>query len=63
MDEAWKEFMLTGKVTDYLRYKYAQDLQAQAGVQGEAGCRKERPDGTEYHSDRDGLNGHADWRI
>ena len=61
MDEAWKEFMLTGKVTDYLRFKRAEALQ----LQGQAGgqLQKERPDGTEYHGDRNGLNGHADWRV
>lgn len=61
MDEAWKEFMLTGKVTDYLRFKRAeaQQREGQAGVQ----MWKERPDGTEYCGDRDGLSGHADWRV
>ena len=61
MDEAWKEFMLTGKVTDYLRFKRAEALQ----MQGQAGgsLQKERPDGAEYCGDRDGLSSHADWRI
>lgn len=61
MDEAWKEFLLSGKVTDYLRYKSAESER----MQGNAGMdlREERPDGTEYRGDRDGLTGNADWRI
>lgn len=61
MDEAWMEFLVSGKVTDYLRYK-------NAGSEREQGTaafypQEERPDGTEYRSDRDGLTGNADWRI
>lgn len=59
MDEAWKEFLMSGKVTDYLRYKGAESER----TQGSMCLREERPDGTEYHSDRDGLTGNADWRI
>ena len=61
MDEAWKEFMLTGKVTDYLRFKRAESLQMQGRAAGI--LQKERPDGTEYNSDRDGLGSHADWGV
>lgn len=61
MDEAWMEFMATGKVDDYLRYRNAESGQIrQAGV---GNPQEERPDGTEYRSDRDGLRGYADWRI
>lgn len=61
MDEAWKEFMATGKVVDYLHYKNAGSEQIrQAGV---ADPQEERPDGTECGSDRNGLSGYADWRI
>lgn len=61
MDEAWKEFMLTGKVTDYLRFKRAESLQMQGELRAQR--REEGPDGTEYGSDRDGLISHADWRV
>ncbi len=61
MDEAWMEFMATGKVDDYLRYR-----NADAGQIRQADMEKpqeERPDGTEYRSDRDGLRGYANWRV
>ena len=51
MDEAWKVFEASGKVTDYLEFCTARKEQ------------EERPDGTEYRSDRDGLKGNADWRL
>lgn len=61
MDEAWMEFMVTGKVDDYLRYRNAENGQMR---QTDAlNLREERPDGTEYRSDRDGLTGYADWRV
>ena len=59
MDEAWKEFLMSGKVTDYLRYKGAESER----MQGSMRLRDEGPDGAKYHSDRDGLTGNADWRI
>ena len=58
MDEAWMEFTATGKVEDYLRYKNGGALQAV-----DQSLREERPDGTEYRSDRDGFTGYADWRV
>lgn len=51
MDEAWEEFQVSGKVTDYLRFC------------AEKKEREERPDGTEYRSDRDGLKCNANWRL
>lgn len=51
MDEAWRDFLVTGKVTDYLKCKDSEETQ------------KERPDGTEHRSDRDGLKCDADWRL
>lgn len=51
MDEAWKVFEASGKVTDYLEFCTARKEQ------------EERPDGTEYCSDRDGLKCNADWRL
>lgn len=51
MDEAWRKFLVTGKVTDYLECKESEDVQ------------KERPNGIEHCSDRDGLKCDADWRL
>ena len=61
MDEAWKEFMSTGKVTDYLRFKRAESLQLQSGAGVQR--KREEPDGTEYCGDRNGSDSHADWRV
>lgn len=58
MDEAWREFLVSGKVTDYLRFKYAESERMK-----QSHPQEERPDGTEHHSDRDGLTCYADWRI
>ena len=59
MDEAWNNFMITGRVTDYLKYK-----ESHAGSFAPTGRGWEnRPAGTEYRSDRDGLKGNADWRL
>lgn len=61
MDEAWMEFVATGRVSAYLQYRNADAVRVkQADVRNP---QEERPDGTEYRSDRDGLTGHADWRI
>lgn len=51
MEEAWREFEGSGKVTDYLNF---------CAVRKE---REERPDGTECDHDRNGLKCNADWRV
>lgn len=61
MDEAWMEFMATGRVSDYLQYKNADKERMMQGSAGNP--QEERPDGTEYRSDRNGLTGYADWRV
>ena len=61
MDEAWMEFMVSGKVTDYLRFKNAES--ERETQMSSVYPREERPDGTEYRSDRDGLTGNASWRV
>lgn len=61
MDEAWMEFMVTGKVDDYLRYKSVMS-ERESRTQSR-NLQEERPDGTEYRSDRYGLTGYADWRV
>lgn len=61
MDEAWMEFMETGRVSAYLQYKNAdKERMQQSRAENPQG---ERPDGTEYRSDRNGLTGYADWRV
>lgn len=61
MDEAWRDFLASGKVIDYLRFKNAESDWMQENTVGD--LREERPDGTEYHSDRDGLKCNAGWRV
>jgi len=61
MDEAWKDFLVSGKVTDYLRYRGAESEQMRGSV--DFYPQKEGPCGTEYRGDRDGLKCNADWRI
>ena len=60
MDEAWRRFEISGKVTDYLKCKH---IHAGETNKDTADSRKERPDGAEYRSDRNGLKCNADWRI
>ena len=59
MDDAWNNFMITGRVTDYLKYKESHEGSFDTTGRGW----ENRPDGTEYRSDRDGLKGNADWRL
>lgn len=61
MDEAWMKFELSGKVTDYLKFKRTELQEIPDAKDGILG--KERPDGTEYYSDRNGLTGNAGWRL
>lgn len=53
MDEAWRDFLISGKVVDYLKCKGIEDVEDSV----------EKSDGTEYRSDRDGLKCNADWRL
>ena len=59
MEEAWRDFLVSGRVTDYLRYRNAVDVQESSNIL--AG--EEQPDGKQSCGDRDGLTGNADWRI
>lgn len=61
MDEAWMRFEVSGRVTDYLHFKYAESEEMQLIAGGAP--QEERPDGTEYRSDRDGLKCNANWRL
>lgn len=61
MDEAWKEFMATGRVSAYLQYKNADTKRMKQ--RSTENPQEEKPDGTEYRSDRNGLTGYADWRV
>ena len=46
MDEAWNNFMITGRVTDYLKYKESHEGSFDTTGRGW----ENRPDGTEYRS-------------
>ena len=59
LEEALRDFLVSGRVTDYLRYRNAVDVQESSNIL--AG--EEQPDGKQYCGDRDGLTGNADWRI
>ena len=54
-----ERLLVSGRVTDYLRYRNAVDVQESSNIL--AG--EEQPDGKQYCGDRDGLTGNADWRI
>lgn len=71
IEDAWKNFELSGKISDYLDYR--QSVQAACGK--EEG-RREKTEGavefssrgmdgygTERGSDRDGAKCYADWRV
>ena len=62
MEEAWKKFMTTGSVTDYLTFKGV-DTFTMPAESSTSTAWGEQPDGKQYCGDRDGLTGNADWRI
>lgn len=62
MDEAWETFQVSGKITDYLKFKNVECGELKAGG-SMFSKQEERADGTEYYSDRDGLKCNADWRL
>lgn len=51
MEESWNVFLESGKINDYLR------------VCEEREKREAEHDGSEPHSDRNGLKCNADWRV
>lgn len=69
MDEAWSRFEVSGKITDYLKCKSMDSEMTQSAARGSnvavssGNLQKVGPDGTEYRSDRNGLERNADWRI
>jgi hypothetical protein len=60
MEETWMRFEQSGKVADYLSFKGLLASQVQTAS---SGSEKERPNGAECSSDRDGLKCNADWRV
>ena len=60
--DAWKNFELSGKISDYLTYRQstAEKAAKEAAEQLERGTGSY---GTERDSDRDGVKCHADWRV
>lgn len=61
MDEAWRTFEMSGRITDYLKFKQSESGNALTAAFGDQ--QEERPNGTEYRSDRNGLKSNADWRL
>ena len=59
MEEAWRDFLVSGRVNDYLRYRNAVDVQESSNIL--AG--EEQPDGKQYCGDRVCFTGYVDWRI
>lgn len=55
MEKTWDDFLKSGKVTDYLRYRNEVDSEKD---------KKERIyNGTDSYIDRDGADSHADRRL
>ena len=53
MEETWKHFVATGKVEDYLKYKYEErELQQEV-----------KPDGSKPNSNGTGYQCHANGRV
>ena len=53
MEETWKHFITTGKVEDYLKYKYEErELQQEV-----------KPDGSKPNSNGTGYQCHANGRV
>lgn len=61
MEEAWDTFLVSGKITDYLRYKNAEAARMQED--SARNLEKEWPDGTKYCGDRNGFKCNAGGRI
>ncbi len=60
MSDLWNEFEKTGNVEDYLKFRgvLQQDItENQAAMEEKTAGSIDH--GTEYHSDRDGVNSHA----
>lgn len=65
VQDAWKNFELSGKVSDYLNYRQSAGEAAKRGPEERAAFleRGRNGYGTERGSDRDGAECHADWRV
>ena len=64
VQDAWKNFEASGKISDYLTYR--QSAKAEGGGRGAAKLGSERgigSYGTEHSSDGNGVKRHAYWGI
>lgn len=63
--DAWKNFELSGKVTDYLEYRQGEGQPAWHQAISRASRSERGMDryGTEHSSDGNGNQCHADWRL
>lgn len=65
VQDAWKNFEVSGKVLDYLAYRHNAGEAAKRGWKESAAFLEEERNGNgrERGSDRDGVKCHADWRV
>lgn len=66
IQDAWKNFELSGKVSDYLNYRQSTGLSSVKKAADEGLVTAERGIsgyGTEHSSDRHGIKYNADWRV
>ncbi|MBO5302521.1 MAG: hypothetical protein J6A92_00565 [Lachnospiraceae bacterium] len=66
VEDAWKNFELSGKISDYLNYKQSMTADAKQIVQSQISPQENRGMGrygTEHHSDRDDTKCNANWRV
>lgn len=64
MEDAWKNFETSGKVTDYLFYRDTVKKSGTKGFSGEEEAEKRMDQyGAEYRFDGDGFKCNADWRV
>ncbi len=62
--DAWKNFELTGKVTDYLAYRQSMETGEPVGAGNAVFLEKGMGSyGVRRDSDGDGVRSHADWRV
>ena len=62
--DTWKNFELSGKVTDYLAYRRSRESKEQAKAGSAAFYEKGMGSyGSRHSSDGDGVKCHADWRV
>lgn len=66
IQDAWKDFELSGKVSDYLNYRQSTGTKDMSERSNERSVTAERGIdgyGTEHSSDGHGVTCNADWRV